>query len=144
MRLLVWCSRTWDESWLALTSVKKPFYFILSRELTLAHYHEGLFDSNSFFRDMIAHPENYLNGTAPLNVTGSIISCPAGQECTIVNGTDKDSYLWWVLYVYSDNMSFLTPARNDELHPSEQVNRKLAEEIIDVLQGKSRWTTWFS
>ena len=93
---------------------------------------------------MIAHPENYLNGTAPLNVTGSIISCPAGQECTIVNGTDKDSYLWWAFHMYDGTASYLTRTRNDELHPSEQVNRKLAEEIIDVLQGKSRWATWFS
>ena len=46
--------------------------------------------------------------------------------------------------MYDDIASYLTCTRNDELHPSEQVNRKLAEEIIDVLQGKSRWATWFS
>lgn len=53
---------------------------------------------------MFANPQNYLNGTAPFNVTGCIASCvyqvnedPSGPaNCTIVEGTDRDSYLWYV------------------------------------------------
>ncbi|KAJ3510266.1 hypothetical protein NMY22_g16023 [Coprinellus aureogranulatus] len=35
----------------------------------------ALFDSHSLFADMYAQPKSYLNGTAPLNVTGAIDTC---------------------------------------------------------------------
>lgn len=51
---------------------------------------------------MIEHPQNYLNGTAPLNVNGCITSCVYGLNentsdpgaCTKATGTDVDSFLW--------------------------------------------------
>ncbi|KAJ7148757.1 GDSL lipase/esterase [Mycena crocata] len=95
--------------------------------------HIALFDSHSLFQDMIDHPARYLNGTAPLNVTGAWNACisPLGGgtlECTVANGTDRDSYLW-----------------ADELHPSEQADRIVAREIALTLEGKnSRWATWLS
>ena len=62
----------------------------------------GLFDSHALFTDMYANPGAYLNGTAPLNVTGSAYTCVYKEWtdvrdkplCTKVNGTDRDSYLW--------------------------------------------------
>ena len=62
----------------------------------------GLFDSYALFSDMISNPQNYLNGTAPLNVTGCIKSCiyavnesqSGPADCTFVTGTDEDSFLW--------------------------------------------------
>ncbi|KXN92856.1 Vacuolar basic amino acid transporter 1, partial [Leucoagaricus sp. SymC.cos] len=65
--------------------------------------HIGLFDSHSFFADMHAHPTNYLNGTAPFNVTGAVNTCvfQVGDSndsvCTLVNGTDRDSYLCGIM-----------------------------------------------
>ncbi|CAL1699732.1 unnamed protein product [Somion occarium] len=102
----------------------------LSRELPGAHI--GLFDSYSFFMDIHDYPQNYLNGTAPLNVTGCINSCIVNEDgsstCTIIQGTDRDSFLW-----------------QDELHPSEQVNRNLARQIVDAITlPETRWTTWMS
>lgn len=48
--------------------------------------------------------------------------------CTLVNGTDRDSYVWF-----------------DELHPSEQSDRIVAREIKDALSGAgSKYVTWFS
>ncbi|TDL28575.1 carbohydrate esterase family 16 protein [Rickenella mellea] len=93
----------------------------------------GLFDSYGLFSDMIAHPANYLNGTAPLNVTGCANSCvfPLGGQtsvCTVAKGAARDSFLWW-----------------DELHPSEQSDRVVARQITNAIQRKSdQWTTWFS
>ncbi|KAJ6632150.1 GDSL lipase/acylhydrolase [Mycena sp. CBHHK59/15] len=96
----------------------------------------GLFDSYGLFQDIIDHPSLYLNGTAPLNTTGCIKSCvyelnePIADNgiCTIINGTNRDSYIWY-----------------DELHPSEQADRVLAKEIAQVIEGKeNRWTTWLS
>ncbi|KAJ7595525.1 GDSL lipase/acylhydrolase [Mycena floridula] len=98
--------------------------------------HIGLFDSYGLFTDMINNPADYLNGTAPLNTTVPLKSCvyqlnePTSDTgiCTIAQGTDKDSFLWF-----------------DELHPSEQADRMVAREITGILKGKkNRWTTWIS
>jgi len=100
---------------------------------TLPGAHIALFDSHSLFQDMFDHPALYLNGTAPLNVTGAWDACIASDggatlDCTIANGTDRDSFLW-----------------ADELHPSEQADRIVAREIALTLEGKrSRWATWLS
>ncbi|KAF8884190.1 GDSL lipase/esterase [Infundibulicybe gibba] len=102
----------------------------------LAGAHIGLFDSHSLFNDMFQNPSLYFNGTAPLNVTGSINACvfKEGEAtsdpgiCTVAQGAARDSFLWF-----------------DELHPSEQTDRKLAEQIAQVAEGKqNRWTTWLS
>ncbi|EJD06124.1 GDSL lipase/acylhydrolase [Fomitiporia mediterranea MF3/22] len=98
--------------------------------------HIGLFDSHALFSDMISNPSQYLNGTAPPNVTIPIKSCAFQLNedvndtgnCTIVNGTDRDSYLWY-----------------DELHPSEQADRVVARELTNAVLRKSNdWVTWFS
>ncbi|KAJ7129896.1 GDSL lipase/acylhydrolase [Mycena crocata] len=100
---------------------------------TLPGSHIALFDSHSLVQDMFDHPALYLNGTAPLNVTGCWNSCvaPLGGgplACTVQNGTDRDSYLW-----------------ADELHPSEQADRIIAREIALTLEGKkSKWSTWLN
>ncbi|KAF9560331.1 hypothetical protein CPC08DRAFT_818293 [Agrocybe pediades] len=98
--------------------------------------HIGIFDSHSLFADMFANPSLYLNGTAPLNVTGAVQACvfelnestSDTGSCTIAHGTDRDSFLWF-----------------DELHPSEQADRIVAREIAQVIEGKkNKWTTWLS
>ncbi|KAF9010971.1 GDSL lipase/acylhydrolase [Hymenopellis radicata] len=100
---------------------------------TLPGAHIGIFDSHSLFQDMFDNPAKYLNGTAPLNVTGAVLSCvfPLNSDegtCTQVDGTDRDSYLWW-----------------DELHPSEQADRIVAREIAKTMSGQgSQWETWIS
>jgi len=103
---------------------------------TLPEAHIGIFDSYSLFADMYAHPALYLNGTAPLNVTGCVDACVFQLNeavtdpgvCTIATGTAKDSFLWF-----------------DELHPSEQADRIVAREIAQVMEGQqNKWTTWLS
>jgi phospholipase/lecithinase/hemolysin len=103
---------------------------------TLPGAHVGIFDSHSLFADMYAHPALYLNGTAPLNVTGAVDACvfqlnestSDNGTCTIATGTAKDSFLWF-----------------DELHPSEQADRIVAREIAQVIEGQqNKWTTWLS
>ncbi|EGN96374.1 carbohydrate esterase family 16 protein [Serpula lacrymans var. lacrymans S7.3] len=103
---------------------------------TLPDAHIASFDSHGLFTDMYNHPQNYLNGTAPLNVTGCVNSCifalnestgDAG-DCTVAEGTDRDSFLWY-----------------DELHPSEQSDRIVAREITAVMKGEeNQWVTWLS
>ena len=65
---------------------------------------EGYFDSYGLFANMYANPGNYLNGTAPLNITGCIKSCifqvnestSGPSDCIIAEGTAQDSFLWQV------------------------------------------------
>ncbi|PCH43141.1 carbohydrate esterase family 16 protein [Wolfiporia cocos MD-104 SS10] len=101
---------------------------------TLEGAHLGIFDSYGLVADIHAYPQNYLNGTAPYNVTGCIRSCILQinestsdlGDCTIAEGTARDSYLWF-----------------DELHPSEQTDRVIAREIAGaIVRNSSDWITW--
>ncbi|KAH7909673.1 carbohydrate esterase family 16 protein [Hygrophoropsis aurantiaca] len=103
---------------------------------TLPGAHIATFDSYGLITDIYNNPGNYLNGTAPLNVTGCVNSCVYNLnesesdtgDCTVAEGTDRDSFLWY-----------------DELHPSEQTDRIIAREITTVMKGEaSKWATWWS
>ncbi|KAK0505638.1 carbohydrate esterase family 16 protein [Armillaria luteobubalina] len=93
--------------------------------------HIRIFDSHGLFQDIHDNPAAYLNGTAPLNVTGAAVSCVFAEGggssvCTTAHGSDRDSFLWY-----------------DELHPSEQADRIVAREIAQVARGEeNKWTTW--
>ena len=83
------------------------------------------FDVNSLITDIWNNPTTYLNGTAPVNVTGVINECDVqGSNC--VKHESPDSYLWY-----------------DELHPSEQTSRVVAREFVEVLGGNSKWATYW-
>lgn len=66
---------------------------------------------------MFAHPAKYLNGTAPLNVTGAVQECVFDLNentsdmgrCTIAQGTDRDSFLWFVVWnaVFDDDVELM-------------------------------------
>ena len=76
--------------------------------------------------DIINNPTEYLNGTAPLNVTGFSHHCSVtGTNC--VASTSPDSFVWY-----------------DELHPSEQTERIVAQNFVDVVKGTSKWATYWS
>lgn len=79
--------------------------------------------SASQMSDIWSNPSNYLNGTAPLNVTGYAAECPM-SICT--SKSSWDSYMWF-----------------DELHPSEQTDRVIAKEFLKVLAGRSKWATYW-
>jgi phospholipase/lecithinase/hemolysin len=107
----------------ALTS-----YMIRDIAPTLKGSTIGYFDSYGLFHDMYTNPTNYFNGTAPANVTGAVRACVLGENsdtgslgaCTLATGKAVDSFMW-----------------ADELHPSEQSDRKLAQQIFKIYQGKS-------
>jgi phospholipase/lecithinase/hemolysin len=75
---------------------------------------------------MYNNPSEYLNGTAPLNVTGNINQCDAsGSNCHV--DPSPDSFLWY-----------------DELHPSEQADRWVAKEFVNVVNGNGKYATYWS
>lgn len=80
--------------------------------------------ANSNFQqltDIYNNPSKYLNGTAPLDVTGYANSDGTGKPA------NPDSFMWY-----------------DELHPSEQTDRVIAREFVDVVKGNSKWATYWS
>ena len=138
------CYKTCPHHCLAPISVR-----ILLPKQPMSHACIGLFNSHGLFTDMLAHPQLYLNGTVPPNVTGAINACvvPLNQpsSCTVVTGSARDSYLWWVS-AFRHGFRFIGNfSRWDELHPSEQADRVIAREIVAAIRGTSgRWITWFS
>ncbi|KAK9779668.1 hypothetical protein SCAR479_03275 [Seiridium cardinale] len=83
----------------------------------------ALFDVHSLFENIRSSPSSYLNGTAPLNVTGWVAAC---KNSTCPDLAARDSYMWY-----------------DELHPSEQTDRVVAREFVNAVLGQSNWTTYW-
>ncbi|KAL9111995.1 MAG: hypothetical protein Q9227_003615 [Pyrenula ochraceoflavens] len=84
----------------------------------------ALYDVYSLIYDIYNDPSAYLNGTAPLSVSGFDKSCSInGSVCT--TAPSPDSYLWF-----------------DELHPSEQTDRIIAMNFVDLLNGQGKYATY--
>jgi len=107
----------------SILSYRIPFSVQIEKRWPNAHV--AVFDTNDLITDIWKNPSAYLNGTAPLNVTGVIDECDVkGNNCTLKE--NRDSYLWF-----------------DELHPSEQASRIVAREFIGVLGGGSKWAKYW-
>ncbi|KAK3691167.1 hypothetical protein LTR37_018821 [Vermiconidia calcicola] len=86
----------------------------------------AVFDVHGLMTDIYNNPSEYLNGTAPLDVTGYVNRCnTTGGDC--VTNPSPDSFLWY-----------------DELHPSEQAERVIARAFVNVVKGMSKWATYWS
>ncbi|KAI0126861.1 hypothetical protein BJ170DRAFT_630284 [Xylariales sp. AK1849] len=110
------------------TLANAVYRFQVPYEVKIAGRYPGsllaVFDVYSLLSDIWNNPSKYLNGTVPLNVTGYITDC-ANDTCA--SSSARDSYLWY-----------------DELHPSEQTDRVIAREFMNVVGGQSNWTTYWS
>lgn len=84
----------------------------------------AIFDVHSLMSDIWSSPSLYLNGTEPLNVTGYITQC---AKSTCASLPSRDSYMWY-----------------DELHPSEQTDRIIAQEFVNVVKGEGKWSKYWS
>lgn len=73
--------------------------------------------------DMWHNPTEYFNGTAPLNMTGYVTAC---KDTTCSERSDWDSFMWY-----------------DELHPSEQTDRIVANEFLKVVKGRSKYAEYW-
>lgn len=82
--------------------------------------------TNPQISDIYHNPTSYLNGTtAPLDVQGYNRHCNStGGNCQ--TSSSPDSFLWF-----------------DALHPSEQTDRVIAREFVEVVKGTSRWASYW-
>ncbi|KAF2774137.1 GDSL lipase/acylhydrolase family protein, partial [Teratosphaeria nubilosa] len=108
----------------ALFEYRTPFEVEVARRYPGASF--AVYDVNALFTDIYYNPSEYLNGTAPLNTTGYIHHCNLQRaDCTTL--PDPDSYMWY-----------------DELHPSEQTERLVAQNFVDLVKGSSKYATYWS
>ncbi|KAK5167204.1 uncharacterized protein LTR77_007935 [Saxophila tyrrhenica] len=107
----------------AIFDYRTPFAVELKNRYPGAKF--AVYDVHGLMLDIYNNPSDYLNGTAPLNVDGYVNHCnTTGGDC--VANDSPDSFLWY-----------------DELHPSEQTERVIAMNFIDVVKGASKWATYW-
>jgi hypothetical protein len=110
------------------TLVNSLFTYRTPYELLVAKRYPGasfaVYDVNSFLTDIYNHPSQYLS--TPANVTGPYYLCDlTGANCK-TSSLGADHYLWY-----------------DELHPSEQTDKAIAKEFVNVVKGASKYATYW-
>ncbi|KAF2395719.1 hypothetical protein EJ06DRAFT_484672 [Trichodelitschia bisporula] len=103
-----------------VVGVNELFKYRTPYEVCLANRWKGanvaLYDVHRLFADIYHNPSKYLNGTTPPNVTASPPTA----------STSPDSYMW-----------------ADALHPSQQVQRLVAQEFTRVVNGSSSYAAYW-
>jgi hypothetical protein len=103
--------------------VNSVFQYRTPYELHIADRYPGahfaIYDVHSLLTDIYNNPSNYLNGSAPLNVTGWVTAGSTGAS-------SPDSYMWY-----------------NQLHPSVQTDRIVAQNFLGVVNGTSKWATYW-
>jgi phospholipase/lecithinase/hemolysin len=103
--------------------LQTPFVRVISREFPDARF--AVMDMRALLADVYYRPEGYLNGTGSPVVQDFAKKCNAtGGDCVVA--ADPDRFLWY-----------------DSLHPSEQTDRVIAREFVEVVKGSSRWATYW-
>ncbi|KAL9079670.1 MAG: hypothetical protein Q9157_001446 [Trypethelium eluteriae] len=103
---------------------RTPYELLVANRYPGAHF--AIYDVHGLISDIYYNPSKYLNGSAPLNVTGYSDVCNAnGTVC--VESSNPDSYLWY-----------------NTLHPSQQTDRIIAQNFVDVVRGNGTWATYWS
>ncbi|KAF2235564.1 carbohydrate esterase family 16 protein [Viridothelium virens] len=115
-----------------VVSVNGIYKYELPFEVKLANRYPGahfaLYDVYSLMNDIWNNPQTYLNGSAPLNVTGYENHCNANNtDCVDIGASSPDSFMWY-----------------DILHPSEQTDRIIAQNFVDVVRGESQFATYWA
>jgi len=72
-----------------------PYEVLVGKRYPGANF--AVFDTYSLFSDVYHNPAAYLNGSAPLNVTGFEHHCnTTGADCAYVyDNTSPDSFMWY-------------------------------------------------
>ncbi|KAI9663016.1 MAG: hypothetical protein M1821_008063 [Bathelium mastoideum] len=102
---------------------RTPYELLVANRYPGAHF--AIYDIYGLMSDIYYNPSKYLNGSAPLNVTGYVDVCNANNTC--VEASSPDSYMWY-----------------NTLHPSQQTDRIIAQNFVDVVSGNGIWATYWS
>jgi len=111
------------------TTVNSLFDYRTPYELLVKKRYPGasiaIYDVHSLLTDIYNNPTDYL--TAPANVTGqySLCAVATGGNCTF-STLSLDHFMWY-----------------DELHPSQQTDKTIAKEFVNVVKGSSKYATYW-
>lgn len=137
-----------------VTTVNSVYKYQTPFELLVAKRYPGaeftLFDVWSLMSDIYDNPTAYLNGSAPANVTGFDKHCNLnGTVCVNeYRGASPDSFMWYdelhPRCVTPFEMSICANADMTGSYFSEQTDRIIARNFVDVLTGNSSYATYYS
>ncbi|KAF2864505.1 carbohydrate esterase family 16 protein [Piedraia hortae CBS 480.64] len=86
----------------------------------------AVFDVHSLLTDVLNNGSKYLNGSAEANTTGYANHCSVDRSHCVRNPS-PDSFAWY-----------------DELHVSEQAERIVAKNFLEVIKGSSKYAKYWS
>ncbi len=101
---------------------RTPFEVKLSNRYPGANF--AIFDVHSLITDIYNNPSKYL--TSPPNVTGQYHTCDATGANCVSSSVSLDHFLWY-----------------DELHPSQKTDEAIAKEFVSVVEGNSKYATYW-
>jgi phospholipase/lecithinase/hemolysin len=107
----------------SLFDYRTPYELMIKKRYPGAHI--AIYDVHSLLTDIYNNPNAYL--TSPANVTGQYFLCDVatGSHCTS-STLSADHYMWY-----------------DELHPSQQTDKTIAKEFVNVVAGSSKYATYW-
>ena len=106
----------------SLFTYRTPYELLIAKRYPGASF--AVYDVNSFITDIYNHPNQYLS--SPANVTSPYYLCDlTGANCKTAS-LGLDHYLWY-----------------DELHPSQQTDKAIAREFVNVVKGTSKYAAYW-
>ncbi|KAE8393090.1 hypothetical protein BDV23DRAFT_180970 [Aspergillus alliaceus] len=114
--------------WEQVANANEIFKYKTPFEVLVADRYPGagvaVMDMYGLLSDIYYNPEEWF-GRIGANVTGFVKHCNSeGEDC--VHLQDEETFMWF-----------------DELHPSDTTDRFIAEEFVKVVNGESRWATYW-
>ena len=101
---------------------RTPYELLISKRYPEASI--AVFNVHDLLTDVYYNPTKYL--ASPANVTHPYYLCdPSGAPC-VTSTLGLDHYMWY-----------------DELHPSEQTDKAIAREFVEVVKGGSAYATYW-
>ncbi|KAI9037140.1 SGNH/GDSL hydrolase family protein [Aspergillus affinis] len=117
--------RMWEQVATAndIFQYKTPFEVRIARRYPGAKF--AVMDTFGLLSHVYENPTDYFHGNVPANVTGFTKQCDGnGGNCVLA--PSPESYMWF-----------------DELHPSVRTSEIIAQEFVQVVQGKSKWAAYW-
>ncbi|EEA28699.1 hypothetical protein TMatcc_002946 [Talaromyces marneffei ATCC 18224] len=112
--------------WESVKSVNNIYKYQLPFELLIQNRYPGakfaFMDMYSIIADIYYNPDQYF--ASPANVTGYIKQCDATGKCSLA--ANPESFMWF-----------------DDLHPSTKTDSIIAERFVEVVQGRSKYATYW-
>jgi phospholipase/lecithinase/hemolysin len=106
----------------ALFTYRTPYELLIAKRYPGASF--AVYDVHSLMTDIYNHPSQYLS--TPANVQDSYSLCAlSGANCT-TSSLGLDHFMWY-----------------DELHPSEQTDKAIAREFVNVVKGVSSYAKYW-